>query len=284
MGRIGPVEVAFAILGVACIIGLVKRSPASDADSVAAGIGVVLIAGLEDGVNPCAFATIIFLLSYLQVARRRPREILQVGAAFIAGVFLAYFAMGLGLIEAVAQLQKVLHLEWLRRVVNWSLAGFSLVIMVLSVRDGILCLRGRLQDIALQLPGVLKESIHGVIRRGSRQAHFVIAAFVIGVVISVLELACTGQVYLPTIAYMLQKGQNTHGAIGYLFMYNIMFIAPLVAIFILARFGLTSDALTRFLQKHAAVVKFATALLFLLLFLFFLFGSLLPPAHGSAEP
>ena len=57
----------------------------------ALSFGVVAAAGLLDGVNPCAFATIIFLLSYLQVARRSPREILAVGAAFdlcsVPGVF-----------------------------------------------------------------------------------------------------------------------------------------------------------------------------------------------------
>jgi HEAT repeat protein len=62
---------------------------------------LVLGAGLADGVNPCAFAAIIFLLSYLQVARRKPRELLAVGGAFVAGVFLAYFLLGLGLVEVV---------------------------------------------------------------------------------------------------------------------------------------------------------------------------------------
>ncbi|MCB1132583.1 MAG: HEAT repeat domain-containing protein, partial [Verrucomicrobiae bacterium] len=40
---------------------------------------VVLLGGLLDGINPCAFATIIFFLSYLQIARRTPREMLMVG-------------------------------------------------------------------------------------------------------------------------------------------------------------------------------------------------------------
>jgi hypothetical protein len=65
---------------------------------------VVLGAGLADGVNPCAFATIIFFLSYLQVARRTPREMLMVGAAFIFAVFLAYFLAGLALHQVLEQL------------------------------------------------------------------------------------------------------------------------------------------------------------------------------------
>ena len=35
--------------------------------------GVLATTGLLDGINPCAFATIIFLLSYLQIARRTLR-------------------------------------------------------------------------------------------------------------------------------------------------------------------------------------------------------------------
>jgi len=235
----------------------------------AIGIGIVSFAGFIDGINPCAFATIIFLLSYIQVTRRQPREIARIGLAFIMGVFAAYFLMGLGLIEIVLKAQKVLH--WFRNAVNWTLAVFSLVIMVLSIRDGILCLRGRLEDMTLQLPGMLKDGIHGVIRTGSRQAHFVIAAFVVGVIISVLELACTGQVYLPTIGYMLDTEGKTFSAVGYLLIYNVAFIVPLFVVFLVACFGLTSGRLTDFLKKHAALVKFGTALLFLALFIYFVF-------------
>ena len=41
--------------------------------------------------------------------RRRPREILQIGSAFILGVFVAYFSMGLGLHALVEKLE--LYLE-----------------------------------------------------------------------------------------------------------------------------------------------------------------------------
>lgn len=238
------------------------------------GFGVVAAFAVADGINPCAFATIIFLLSYLQIARRRPVEIAQVGIAFIIGVFIAYFLLGLGLIELVVRVQGVLI--WFRKALNWALAGFSLVIMVLSVRDGILCLKGRMAEMSLQLPGMLKDGIHGVIRRGARHAHFVIAAFVAGLVISVLELACTGQVYLPMIGYILDKGDRAGGAVWYLLVYNLAFILPLVVVFVVACFGLTSEKLTRFLQRHAAAIKFCTAAMFLGLWAYFVFGDKLP--------
>lgn len=101
-------------------------------------------------------------------------------------------------------------------------------------------------------------------REGARQRHFVVAAFVTGVVISFLELACTGQVYLPTIAYMMEQGRLS--AVGWLLIYNPAFVLPLVIIFILSYFGLTSEALMVFQKKHTALVRLGTALLFLALF------------------
>ncbi|MFO1482556.1 MAG: cytochrome c biogenesis protein CcdA [Verrucomicrobiaceae bacterium] len=225
-------------------------------------IGWVALAGLLDGINPCAFATIIFFLSYLRVARRSPREILMVGMAFIAAVFIAYFAVGLGLSQLVAKLEAF---AWVRTWLNRLLALVALVLAWLSFRDGLKALRGRIEESTLQLPEFLKTRIRSVIRVQTRSTHFIVAAFASGIVISLLELACTGQVYLPTIVYMMKQGSLT--AVGYLLLYNIAFVVPLIAIFVLAWLGMTSDALIEFQKKHTAAVRFATALLFLALWI-----------------
>lgn len=229
------------------------------------GFAVIFSAGILDGINPCAFATIILFLSYLQIARHGPRQILMVGLGFILAVFLTYFALGLGLVEVVSRLQ---FLSGVGMALNWVLAVFALVIMFLSVRDGVLCLQGRMADTTLQLPVFLKDRIRKVARTGARHRRFVIAAFVSGVVISVLELACTGQVYLPTINYMVQEGKTS--AYAYLVLYNIAFVLPLIVVFILAYTGLRSEALIEFQRKHSAAIKFATAALFMALFVLLL--------------
>jgi cytochrome c biogenesis protein CcdA/HEAT repeat protein len=225
-------------------------------------IGWVALAGLLDGINPCAFATIIFFLSYLRIARRSPREILMVGAAFILAVFIAYFAVGLGLSQLVA---KLAAFAWVRTWLNRLLALVALVLAWLSFRDGIRAWRGLIGDATLQLPEFLKTRIRGVIRTQTKSSHFVIAAFVSGIVISLLELACTGQVYLPTIIYMMKQGSL--GAVAYLLLYNVAFVLPLIAIFILAWLGMTSDALIEFQKRHTVTVRFLTALLFLALWI-----------------
>ena len=127
--------------------------------------------------------------------------------------------------------------------------------------------------MTLQLPGMLKTQIRSVIRTGARAHRFVIAAFLAGVVISLLELACTGQVYLPTILYMLRAGHS--GAAGHLVLYNAAFVTPLIVVFVLAWAGLRSDALIRFQQRRTALVKVLTGILFLLLTALLLSGLLL---------
>lgn len=222
--------------------------------------GVILAAGVLDGLNPCAFATIIFLLSYLQIARKTPREMAGIGLAYVAGVFTAYFLLGLGLSEIVS---RVVVFRQAAAALNIGMGLFALFIAALSFRDGVRCLQGRLGGISLQLPGFLKERIRSVIRKNVPHRGFVAAAFGVGALISLLELACTGQVYAPTILYMMQAGEG--GAVGYLVLYNLAFILPLTVIFLLAFFGLTSGKLTAFLHRHAAAVKFGMALLFLTL-------------------
>ena len=187
--------------------------------------GYVLAGGLLDGINPCAFATIIFLLSYLKIARRSPREILAVGSAFIIAVFLTYLLIGLALNE---MLGWVGQLAGARRILNWVFAGFALVIALLSLRDAWRAAHGRLGDMSLQMPQFLKDRVRSVVRTGARSSRFVIAAFAVGVAITFLELACTGQVYAP-IVYAIRQGRAS--AVGYLLLYNLAFIAPLVIIF-----------------------------------------------------
>lgn len=228
---------------------------------------VVIGAGLLDGVNPCAFATIIFFLSYLQIARRTPREMLLTGAAFILGVFLAYLAAGLLLYQVLAALHE--RFAGIQAWLNPIFAALALVAAALSFRDALRARSGRMDEMTLQLPGFLKDRIRGVIRTGARARRFVIAAFLAGIAVSFLELACTGQVYAP-IVYQIQQGQMD--AVAMLILYNLAFILPLIVIFLLAYGGLRSETLVALQKKHTFAVKFALGLLFVLLAAFILLG------------
>jgi hypothetical protein len=90
----------------------------------------------------------------------------------------------------------------------------------------------------------------------------VLAAFITGAFVSVLELACTGQVYLPTICFVTGVPELRVHAVAYLLLYNVMFVVPLIAVFLVTCLGTTSEQLAGFFQSHAAIVKLGTAVFF----------------------
>lgn len=226
------------------------------------GLWTVIGAGLLDGINPCAFATMIFLISYLSVRKRQGRELLATGAAFTSGVFLAYLGVGLGLLKFVTSLAIF------SAVGKWVYGLTLLLCLALawgSLNDFRQARAGRLEDMSLKLPERMRGWIRYLIREGSRARNYALASLLLGFVVSIVELACTGQVYLPTIIFVLGLPQWRARAALALLVYNLMFVTPLIVVFLLAYYGTTSLQLTRWMTRRAAAVKLGTAILFLLM-------------------
>ncbi|HOX23742.1 MAG TPA: hypothetical protein PLL10_09775, partial [Elusimicrobiales bacterium] len=59
----------------------------------------IISSGLIDGINPCAFAVIVFFISFLAVYGYSKKEIAVVGSAYCLGVFAAYMVIGLGILK-----------------------------------------------------------------------------------------------------------------------------------------------------------------------------------------
>jgi cytochrome c biogenesis protein CcdA len=114
--------------------------------------------------------------------------------------------------------------------------------------------------MTLQLPGALKRRIHASIRTGVRSAALAASALGLGFLVSVFEFACTGQVYLPTLAYLARLRDAR--AVPLLAAYNLGFIVPLVAVFVASWIGVTSRGLGAFFQRHLVAVKVGLALFF----------------------
>lgn len=222
----------------------------------------VIGAGLLDGINPCAFATLIFFISYLIMRSKSRRNILMVGLAFAFGVFVAYLAAGTGLYQVVSRAKWFFALsKWFYLVVG----TFAAVIAALSIRDAWRARHGELGDMTLQLPERNKGMIHKLIR-GQAQTGFVAAsAFVIAFPISLFEFMCTGQTYLPTIVLIFSQSALKQRAALLLIVYNLLFILPLVLITVIAYLGVTSDRLVAWLKTNATAVKAGTAVLFVAL-------------------
>ena len=228
----------------------------------------VAAAGLLDGVNPCAFTTLIFLLASLALAGRGRREVLAIGAFFSLSVFLTYLAIGLGFFAA---LRAAAVVPLISRILRWLLVAVLVAFAGMSVYDYTLIRRGEPTKILLQLPSALKRRIHASIRTQARAATLVGGSLLLGFLVSIFEFACTGQVYLPTLAYLVRVRRQA-SAVGLLVLYNACFILPLLVVFTASWLGVSSARVTALFQKRMGAVKLGLAAVFLGLAAFTLWG------------
>ncbi len=225
-------------------------------------LSAVLVAGFIDGINPCAFATIIFLVSYLTFMGKKGREILVYGITFSSGVFIAYLLAGMGLMAFLHQLRGF---PMISKGIYLLIAVFALILGIVSLYDYVLFRRGQVAKWKLQLPKGIKLKVHGIIREQSKFRGGLVATFGAGFVIAICTVICTAQVYLPTIGFIMRVPELRVNAVFNLLLYNIMFIVPLVVVFVSTFFGVTSEKMASVTKKHTGTVKLLTAILFLAL-------------------
>lgn len=220
---------------------------------------VALIAGaLVDGINPCAFTTLIFLVSYLAFIGRQGRQLLISGLLFSLGVFVAYFSAGAGVFEALNQLRAF---QLVDQALRWLVFLMAVVFGLLNLHDFLVLKNGKKERLILGLGDHLTQKIHAVIRTEKHAARY-LGGFFLGATVGLLELPCTGQVYFPIIMMVREMGPVRAKAIAYLLLYNFIFILPLLAVFVGTYYGLSNQTMTRLAREHLAKVKLLTALFF----------------------
>ncbi len=233
----------------------------SSSGSVSLGILPVFLAGLVDGVNPCAFATLVFFISFLSIQGRTKREILITGILFTFSVFLAYFLLGFGLLNTI---RLIIDTSFIRFIMKLAVSFVTGIFFVLSLRDYYLARSGRFDEITLQLSLPMKKKLHRVIRQNNGKTLLFGGVIITGFTVSLIELACTGQVYLPTIAYIIQTDSSFLG-IRSLFIYNTGFILPLIVVFGAVYTGLSVSALSRFFTGKIHYAKLMLSGIFIFL-------------------
>ena len=222
---------------------------------------VVVAAGLLDGLNPCAIASIVFFMSLLAVARIKDRGLLLMGISFCLASFVTYTALGFGLLRT---LYLFSGFPLIRHVVDIIVIIMLTIFALMSFRDA--CrykMTGNPGDVTLQLPESIKLRIHAVMKEGIRTRSLVAGGVIVGTLVTALESVCTGQMYIPTLVIMAKAGMSL--AWGYLLLYNLMFVVPLLVVFTLTYFSLRTETLLDWSRKNVVRSKTLLGFFFLML-------------------
>ena len=230
----------------------------------------VLLAGIVDGFNPCSFAIMISLAGILAIGGRKRRARIIGGLAFCAGTFVTYMLMGLGLMQALKALEglRVVH-----DVVMVVLALALFVLSFLSFRDALKFKKVPVFSVVtLKLPEGVKVLIRKIAMESWSGPAVALAGFGCAFLVTLLDALCTGQVYVPVLA-LISREDGAWRSFTLLALYNLAFIAPLVAVFVFA--SKTADAfqMAKWSSRNVIPAKVALGVVFALLGVLVLLGT-----------
>jgi cytochrome c biogenesis protein CcdA len=208
----------------------------------------VLVAGVVDGFNPCAFTVLLLfitaILASLASGQSAPREarrrILTMGSIYIAAILLTYLALGVGMLKTIDLFTRA-HLP--------ARIGAMLAVLfgLWMLKDFFLPGWGW----RMQAPRVVAELAHASARQATVPA-LITGGFLIGL----CTVPCSGAVYLAVLSLLALQSSALLGY-GYLVLYNVVFILPLVAVLILASSRPTLSRISHWNLHHKEWVRLA---------------------------
>jgi len=185
---------------------------------------LVLVSAAIDSINPCAFSVLLLTIAFLFSLGKIRSGILKLGGVYILGIFVAYLLIGLGILQA-------LHLF---NTPHFMSKVGALLLVVL----GFIGIIGEFFPnfpIKLKIPAASHAMIARLMERASLPA-----AFILGALVGLCEFPCTGGPYLLILG-LLHDHSTYWGGLGYLTVYNLVFILPLILLLLLASDRLLLD-------------------------------------------
>lgn len=209
---------------------------------------LIIFGALGDSINPCAFAVLIFLVTFLISIRKRGSKLLAIGLIYIFFVYLTYFLAGIGLLAAVKRL-AITRIAYLLSAIAVVIAG------LINIKEFVFPGRGFL----LAIPSSKKPIIKKYIQQAS-----IPAAIVLGILVSLFELPCTGGIYIAIIGLLSEQATLMQGVL-YLLLYNVIFVFPLILILFISYFSLSSETLNAWRKKNKRWMRLIMGVVMILL-------------------
>lgn len=209
-------------------------------------LAAVVSASIVDAINPCAFAVLIILMTSI-LATGDGRKALKTGLAFAVSIFISYFLMGLGLYKALS-IGGILGLFY--KIVGW----LAIIIGLLNLKDYFWYGKGFIMEVPMSWRPKLKSLLKSVTSP--------LGAFGVGFLVSLILLPCTSGPYIVILG-MLAKKTSQLKAVSYLFLYNLIFISPMVLISLAVYKGFDPNKAEQIRQKRLRVLHLIAGIIML---------------------
>lgn len=198
-------------------------------DKGGSGVSIPVIVGasLVDAINPCAFAVLVILMTTV-ISKKNRKQALYSGLSFSAAIFISYILMGLGIYKAVSA--------------TGIASSLTIIVGTLAIVLGLFNLKDWLwygKLFHMEVPMSWRPRMTKLIESVTSP----VGAFAVGLLVSLFLLPCTSGPYLVVLG-LLARNPFDIGAIGYLLLYNLIFISPMLIITTLVYKGMSTDKLS----------------------------------------
>lgn len=181
---------------------------------------LVGVSALIDSINPCAFGILLLTIAFLLSLQKTRSSILKIGGVYILGLFTVYILIGLGILQALHIFNTPHFMAKVGAVLLIALGGINLINEFFPAFP-----------IKLRIPQAAHTKIASLMNKASLPA-----VFFLGALVGLCEFPCTGGPYLMVLGLLHDQGTYLTG-VGYLLIYNLIFILPLVIILLIASDG-----------------------------------------------
>lgn len=216
-------------------------------------IPVVLLSGLGDGINPCAFSILILLMTVLQQMSDNKKRLKNIIGTYIAVVFIVNVLLGIVYFYTAVQLSARLGAG----------AIFRYIVAVVAIFAGIINLKDFFfygQGFSLKIPESSQKFIHDLANRAS-----VASAAILGGAVALLEAPCSIPIYLTVLEILRNQGWGILNAMPLILLYNLMFILPLIMLAAVIYFGKEAKVLEKWRHDNRNIMRLVMGLIMLIL-------------------
>lgn len=186
-------------------------------------IASAVAAAIAGSLNPCTFTAIISLIGYAFQGSSSKRMLLMCGA-FVAGILVFYFGIGLILLQAIGMLRYFPS----PIVLRYLFGSIAIVFSILEFKE--FFFYGKV--LSLEHPGLLNR----IFNKYSQNINIIIG-FLLGIIVSMISFSCIGPIYISVLIYPLSKTGLTLEGFSLLILYNLIMVLPLIIILLLVYFG-----------------------------------------------
>lgn len=198
----------------------------------------VIVTGLVDSVNPCAFAVVLLLLAFLFTLRRSRGYILKLGFVYVSMIFLVYFAIGLGILQAVRFSNEP---HFVARAGSWLLIGLGVINLIEYFFPNF--------PIKLHMPKIAGARANMLIKQATLPT-----TMAAGLLVGLCTFPCSGGIYVSIITLLNTKTTLAWG-ITYLALYNVMFVLPLIIILLVVGNRMAAKTWARWERENALKIR-----------------------------